>query len=908
MTVGRRLANSFFKIFWNIEGISKMTGASHTTKSVATTGDQTIDGLLKGTAWNDATVFYTLPTTNAEYTGYNTNEPSGFYALNSNMVTAAHFGLNTFYGNAADDGFSIEGFTNLNITHTNTTGSHLRLARTTNDPFDYDTAWGYYPSTSTKGGDIWFWANYANAEAGNWAWHTVLHEIGHAMGLKHGQDTSGNGALPSTEDSMEYSIMTYRSYEGDPLSGGYSNETWSYAQSYMMADIAALQHMYGADFTTNSGNTVYSWNPNSGDTLVNGQIAINAGANRIFATIWDGDGIDTYDLSAYTTNLMIDLTPGAYSHFGTSQIANLGDGNSARGNIFNALQYHGDARSLIENANGGSGNDVFVGNVADNVFNGNAGNDTFRYLNGQGANAGEILNGGSGLDKLQIKSSTNNNFDFRGFDVTSLEEIEFNADGINIDKAAIFNAEEFDTAGEFSSTLLIDGNANTGSTDEIRIYMAAVTNLNLSGWTFQDWGGEGEKVTIYGDASVETITGTSQIDYIYGNNGNDTIFGGNARDYLNGNAGNDTLYGQGGNDWMDGDGGMDTLRGWNGLDTLFGGDDRDYLYGDAGNDTLYGQGGDDFMDGGSGIDTLRGWNGVDTLFGGEDRDYLYGDAGNDTLYGQGGNDWMDGGSGIDTLRGWNGVDTLFGGEDRDYLYGDAGNDTLYGQGGNDWMEGGVGRDTLRGWNGNDTLFGGDDGDHLYGDAGNDGLYGQGGNDWMDGGSGVDTMRGWYGNDTLFGGTDGDFLYGDAGNDGLYGQGGNDVMDGGGGVDTLRGWNGNDTLFGGTDHDFLYGDAGSDSYKYTATNQSMIGNGDQIYGFDANDSSEDIVLDGLLSGVFAFLGSAANAFSGTGNTEARFNDATDLLQIDTDGNGIADMEMTLNGVSLANLDASDFTLI
>ena len=58
----------------------------------------------------------------------------------------------------------------------------------------------------------------------------------------------------------------------------------------MMLDIAAMQQMYGADFTTNAGNTVYSWPPGSGRTLVDGQVGIDPGGNRIFATVWDGGG------------------------------------------------------------------------------------------------------------------------------------------------------------------------------------------------------------------------------------------------------------------------------------------------------------------------------------------------------------------------------------------------------------------------------------------------------------------------------------------------------------------------------------------------------------------------------------------------------------------------------------------
>ena len=38
----------------------------------------------------------------------------------------------------------------------------------------------------------------------------------------------------------------------------------------MMNDIAALQAMYGANFSTNSGNTVYNWDTASAQMFVNG--------------------------------------------------------------------------------------------------------------------------------------------------------------------------------------------------------------------------------------------------------------------------------------------------------------------------------------------------------------------------------------------------------------------------------------------------------------------------------------------------------------------------------------------------------------------------------------------------------------------------------------------------------------
>src|SRR3546814_13727493 len=84
-----------------------------------------------------------------------------------------------------------------------------------------------------------------------------------------------------------------------------------------------------------------------------------------------------------------------HSTFSSTQLAHLGGGNDARGNIFNALQFNGDARSLIENANGGSSNDTIPGNAANNVLAGGAGNDS---LPGEPGN--EPLNGEAGHDGI----------------------------------------------------------------------------------------------------------------------------------------------------------------------------------------------------------------------------------------------------------------------------------------------------------------------------------------------------------------------------------------------------------------------------------------------------------------------------------------------------------------------------
>ena len=136
--------------------------------------------------------------------------------------------------------------------------------------------------------------SYNSPTIGNYQYVTFLHEIGHALGLKHGHETSGPGAVPFEMDSMEFTIMTYRSWVGKPLDYGYANETWGYAQSLMMLDIAAIQRLYGADFETESGDTTYTFSTTTGEMFIDGFGVGTPGGNRIFRTIWDGDGTDTY--------------------------------------------------------------------------------------------------------------------------------------------------------------------------------------------------------------------------------------------------------------------------------------------------------------------------------------------------------------------------------------------------------------------------------------------------------------------------------------------------------------------------------------------------------------------------------------------------------------------------------------
>ena len=659
--------------------------SSSSATNVSLTYTQNIDALLWGTKWwgvagTGTILSYSFPWASggsATFSGYNGGNYSSLneqnatshYALNTMQQVAARAALQS-WADVADINFQEVADTAANV-------GDIRFAWTSATEMTSTglSAWGWagYPNSYwPSGGDVWISTPASGATDTDWSvgsynYDSLIHEIGHALGLKHPfeAETLVSTLLPTLLDTRQYSVMSYTDPPNDlfrtityTATGFTSFNEHVPCQTPMVLDIAAIQYLYGANMTYHTGDDVYSF-----DT-----------ATPFFKTIWDAGGNDTISVSNFTENCRIDLTPGNYSsirilsaplqagyYFTSAGTAPTYDGTNNLGIAYGAI---------IENAIGGSGSDTLTGNDADNTLEGGAGNDT--------------LYGGAGNDKLDWDSARRGGTDIfyggTGDDEYVLDNandsvIEYAGEGIDAiysDSYSLVNLPNVENLTAFSNSTGVSFTGNSA----INTLRGSAENDTLDGGANFDFlhGGLGNDTYIVDNASditTETSTLTTEIDtvqssvsYTLGTNLEKLTLTGTAAINGTGNTLSNTLTGNAANNSLDGGSGNDTIYGGAGNDTFdWNASSR------AGNDVFYGGSGDDIyvLDSvndsvveyaGEGIDTIYSDSyslinlpNVEDLIafsdstgvnftGNSASNWFRGASGNDTIDGGAGNDYM----------------------------------------------------------------------------------------------------------------------------------------------------------------------------------------------------------------------------------------------------------------------------